>query len=164
MNERIQQLIETLRDELKEYGEMLALLDEQQEHLMARRADGVLESVERINTQALVIKRARTRREETQHTLACTVGHPECTGLFVLAQHLPPDYRPLLQALVDENNQLLARVQRRGHQNHLMLSRSVELMQRFISALAPGQNATVYAGDGAVHLNTTSHALYEAVG
>ena len=164
MTERIKHLIEALRDELKEYGEMLALLEEQQEHLMSRRADGVLESVGRINEQALVLKRTRMRREETQHHLACTVGHAECTGIFVLAQYLPADYRPLLTALVNENNQLLARVQKRGHQNHLLLSRSVELMQQFISALNPGQNATVYGGDGAVHTGSPSNALYEAVG
>ncbi|HTD67418.1 MAG TPA: flagellar protein FlgN [Candidatus Limnocylindria bacterium] len=164
MTERIEQLIEALRDELKEYGEMLALLDEQQGHLMSRRADGVLESVSRINDQALVLKRTRTRREETQHLLACAVGHAECTGLFVLAQYLPADYRPLLQALVNENNQLLGRVQKRGRQNHLLLSRSVELMQQFISTLNPGKGATMYGGDGAVHTNSPSNALYEALG
>ena len=33
-----------------------------------------------------------------------------------------------------ENNELLVRVQQRARQNHLLLSRSVEMMQRFITA------------------------------
>ena len=43
---------------------------------------------------------------------------------------LPPDYRPLVQALVQENNELLARVHQRTRQNHLLLSHAVELMQQ----------------------------------
>ncbi len=164
MSQPLNQLIETLRDELKEYGEMLALLDEQQEQVFARRSDGVLESVSRINAQASVLRLSRLAREAAQRVLARETGQPEDAGLFVLAQLLPQDYRPLLLALVHENNQLLARVQQRARQNHLLLSRSVELMQRFIQSLAPGQNTTVYGGTGAVYATTGGHMLYEAVG
>ena len=164
MTELIQQLIENLRDELKAYGELLALFEEQQEHVMSRHADRVLDSVTRINAQALALNRARVLRETTQRTLAVTVGQDSDAGIFVLAQFLPEDYRPLLQALVRENNQLLTRVQQRARQNHLLLSRSVELMQRFIQSLMPCQNTTVYAGDGVVHPNCSAHTLYEAVG
>jgi len=164
MTELIQPLIENLRDELKEYGELLALLDEQQEHVLSRHADGVLDSVARINGQSLVLKRARVARETAQQRLAATLGQPEDSGIFVLAQFLPEAYRPLLTALVNENNQLLARVQQRARQNHLLLSRSVELMQRFIQSLTPGQNTTIYGGDGAVHTTCAAQTLYEAVG
>jgi hypothetical protein len=164
MTELIKQLVEDLRNELKEYGEMLALLQEQQEHLMSRRVDNVLNAIERINGQTLVLKRARGTREETQRSLARVAGHPGCTGILVLAQYLPEDYRPLLQALVSENNQLLSRVQQRGRQNYLMLNRAVELMHRFISSLTPGHNVIAYGGKGEVFANTPSHALYEALG
>ncbi len=50
---------------------------------------------------------------------------------------LPADYRPLVQALVDENNELLVRVRQRARQNHLLLSRSVELMQGLLNTLLP---------------------------
>ena len=46
---------------------------------------------------------------------------------------LPEAYRPLIESLVDENNSLLQRVQQRARQNHLVLSRSVELMQDFLN-------------------------------
>ena len=74
MTEQIKQLVEDLRCELREYGEMLALLEEQQEHLMSRRADSVVDVVDRINAHILVLKYARTTREEAQRSLAREVG------------------------------------------------------------------------------------------
>jgi len=55
-----------------------------------------------------------------------------------LVPQLPPDYRPLVGALVEENNHLLVRVQQRARQNHLLLSRSLEMMQSFLNTLMPG--------------------------
>jgi len=45
MIDALQTLIEALRDELKQYGEMLALLDQQQELVAGRAADELLHSV-----------------------------------------------------------------------------------------------------------------------
>ena len=53
-----------------------------------------------------------------------------------------------MKALVEENNELLERVQRRARQNHLLLSRAVDLMQRFLSSFFPVQGATTYGGGG----------------
>lgn len=164
MTELIEQLIEDLRNELKEYGEMLALLDEQQEHLMSRRVDGVLDSVERINSQTLVLQQVRATREESQRLLAQATADPGCTGILVLVQYLPEDYGPLIQTLVAENNHLLLRVQQRGRQNYLMLSRAVELMQRFINSLTPGHNVVAYRDDGGLFANSAPTLLYEALG
>ena len=78
---------------------------------------------------------------------------------------LPQEYRPLMHALVDENNQLLLRVQQRARQNHLLLNRSVDLMERFINTLVPGSRAPTY--DEAGHLFSAtlpSRPIYEAVG
>lgn len=164
MTEIIQQMLEDLRNELKEYGEMLALLEEQQDHLMARRADSLLDGVTRINAHTSVLKRMRTAREATQRSLAEAVRHPKCTGLLLLADYLPPDYRPLVKALVEENNQLLTRVQQRGRQNFLLLSRTVELMQQFLEWLTPGQGPTVYDGGGILQQKGTRSPLYEDLG
>ena len=163
MTNLINELIEALRNELEEYGELLALLDEQQEQIFSRQAEGLLETVGRINTQATVLGRIRAEREAAQRAVAQAVGTAEST-LLALVPVLPEVYRPLLQALVRENNQLLTRVQQRARQNHLLLSRSVELMQRFLQSLTPGSSATVYGGDGAVSSATAGSTFYEAVG
>jgi flagellar biosynthesis/type III secretory pathway chaperone len=78
---------------------------------------------------------------------------------------LPADYQPLLQALVDENNELLARVRRRARQNHLMLRRSVELMQDLLNSLLPARQSSVYDDTGTCHAGAAApRQFYEAMG
>jgi hypothetical protein len=137
MVESIKNLIEALREELKNYGEMLALLDRQQESLMTRATEEVSQSISLIQAQGSVIQGARERREDCRRAVAEEVGESESITFKDLIPLLPADYRPLLQALVDENNELLFRVRRRARQNHLMLKRSVDLMQQLLTSLCP---------------------------
>ena len=62
MIDRIVTLINALREELGEYGEMLALLDRQQQQVIARAADEVFQSIGMIKAQGMAIQHARTRR------------------------------------------------------------------------------------------------------
>lgn len=133
----IQELVEALRDELKNYGQMLVLLDRQQESLLTRAANEVAQSISFIQTQGEAINEARQRREDCRRAVADGIGEPDTTTFKELIPLLPSDYQPLLKALVDENNELLFQVRRRARQNHLMLKRSVELMQQLLNSLAP---------------------------
>src|SRR3954467_14254943 len=115
----LQNLIAALREELHEYGEMLARLDEQQELVMKRDAEGVLASVSTIQDQSAVIQRAREIREGRQNELSQKLGFANGCEFSKIVPQLPEDYRPLVNALVQENNALLARIQHRARQNHL---------------------------------------------
>jgi flagellar biosynthesis/type III secretory pathway chaperone len=128
-------LIESLRDELKNYGEMLALLDRQQEFLLTRAVNEVSQSITLVTSQGAAIHEARERRERCRRDVAGVAGKREDISFADLIPDLPSDYQPLLKALVDENNELLSRVRRRARQNHLMLKRSVELMQQVLNSL-----------------------------
>src|SRR5881227_819274 len=127
----LQNLIAALREELHEYGEMLAQLDEQQELVMKREADGILQSVSTIQDQSAVIQRAREIRETRQNELAEKLGLESKSEFSKILPRVPEDYRPLVDALVQENNALLTRIQHRARQNHLLLRQSLDLMQRF---------------------------------
>jgi flagellar biosynthesis/type III secretory pathway chaperone len=61
----------------------------------------------------------------------------------------------LIQALVDENNELLVRVRQRARQNHLLLSRSAELMRGLLDTLLLSRETRVYNGNGTI---PTAHA------
>jgi flagellar biosynthesis/type III secretory pathway chaperone len=165
MNELLNNLIEALREELKEYGEMLALLDHEQELVMRRQTHDLLQCVTAINAQADAIGAARREREQHQRHISLRLGLPEEAPFAALTPLLAPEYRPLLQALVQENNELLVRVQNRARQNHLLLSRIVELMQRFLGTLFPGSQPGTY-GDGGQVLAAAlpQRSLYDAVG
>jgi len=148
MIESIGKLIETLREELKNYGEMLALLDRQQEYLLTRAANEVSQSISLVKTQGTAIQEARQQREKGRRAVAQAAGQPENASFADLLPLLPVNYQPLLKALVDENNELLSRVRRRARQNHMMLKRSVELMQQVLHSLCLSSRIPICNGQG----------------
>ena len=165
MKELLHNLVDSLREELKEYGEMLALLDQQQEMVMRRQTQDLIQCVQTINAQVENITAARLEREQRQRNLARMSGLAEDAPFATLVPRLPGEYRPLIQALVQENNELLIRVRQRARQNHLLLSHAVEHMQRLINAIFPGASPTTYNGTGQVPGGgMPQHSLYEAVG
>lgn len=165
MTDALQRLIESLREELQQYGEMLALLDQQQEQVCARVADELLSTVALIQEQGTVMQGARRQREECRAAVARTLGLRDDTTFMELIPRLPASFRPLMQALVDENNDLLRRVQHRARQNHFLLGRSMELMQGVIGSLMPQTRPLTYGHAGAMASPTLpSRALYDAVG
>ena len=164
MNELLQNFVESLREELKQYGELLALLDAQQEQVVRRLADELGETVSAINSQGEVIQAARRERDQRRRELARSLLLPDETRIAQVIPALPGSYRPLVSALVSENNHLLARVQQRARRNHILLSRSLELMGQFINSLcAVGVPTYNHAGTMAPALSS-GRALYEAVG
>lgn len=164
MTIELETLIESLRAELKEYGELLALLDQQQEFIALRAADDILKTVGLIHQQGAKIHDARAHREVCRRELATQLGLPDGATFGRINARLPQDYRGLVQALVDENNQLLQRVQKRAGQNHLLLSRSLELMQRFLATLVPDSGCTTYTEKGDLAGPRLARRLCDAAG
>jgi flagellar biosynthesis/type III secretory pathway chaperone len=164
MREHLEALVAALRAELTQYGELLALLDQQQEQVMAREADETLRLAAAINHQSGLVREAREHREQCRRQLARALGLPGDPTLTGLLPHLPEEYQLLIQALVDENNRLLVRVQQRARQNHLLLARTVELMRKFIESLFPTGSTPVYDQSGRVGAGLPGPSLYEAVG
>lgn len=146
MKDRLEHLIDGLREELKQYGEMLALLEQQQEAVMQRSSVEVFRTTSSIDSQAAMIQACRQAREDCQKSLAAILNASDTsiTGLLPL---IPPDYRPLVSALVQENNELLARAQQRARQNQMILSRSLELMRQLLGTLS-GAGAPLYKDGG----------------
>ncbi len=164
-NDRIEPLVAALREELQDYGEMLALLDRQQEQVKARSAGEIFQSISLIQAQAAAIQSARQHREQCRSAAALACRQPENAPFTDLIPVLPPDYQPLLRALVEENNQLLGRVRQRARQNHVLLRRSVELMQELLRTLFPARQTSVYNGNGQRRGQILSAGpLYDAVG
>jgi flagellar biosynthesis/type III secretory pathway chaperone len=165
VKEHIELLVESLRQELQQYGEMLALLDRQQELVIRRESDDVLDSVSRIEAQGAAIQSARNHREARRRRMAQAAGLLPESSLAELLPRLPANYRPLVCALVDENNTLIHRVQQRSRQNHLLLSKALELMKNLFGSLFPSSGTLTYSGAGLVNGALLSpRSLYEAVG
>ena len=165
MNEQLNNLIEALREELKQYGEMLALLDQEQDLVMQRQTVGIAPCVAAINAQADTLHAVRHEREQRRRQLARTLELCENISFKELTTRLPSHYKPLIQALVQENKELLVRVQQRARQNHLLLSRMVELMQKLICSILPGTGPATYTEGGLMLAPAMqSQPLYDAIG
>jgi hypothetical protein len=150
---------------LKEYGEMLALLEQQHEMVVHRRTQDLVQCAAAIHAQAETIAAARREQEQHRRHVASKLGLAEAAGFDELAPRLPAEYRPLVHALVQENNQLLARIQQRAHLNHLLLTRVVDLMQRLLGTLCPGGPPAACADTGPVLAGALpQRTLYDAVG
>jgi flagellar biosynthesis/type III secretory pathway chaperone len=164
MTEFVEKLISALREELQQYGEMLARLDDQQELVMRRAAAAVLESVPLVQNQSTILQQAREERFAAMKSLCGKLRMPTETSFKELLPNLPADYRPLLEALVDENNELLQRIHQRARQNHILLSRTVESMQQVINSLGIHRPTAVYNEAGTVFSAAPARsAIYEAV-
>lgn len=164
MNDSLSNLIESLREELKQYGEMLALLDHQQNLVMRRQSSDLIQSVTDVNTQVEVIHAVRREREQHRSHLARQLNLNPDADFNALMPLLAVEYRGLIKALVQENNELLVRVKQRARQNHLMLTRATELMQRFINALSPAPTTSTYNVAGVVAgAGVPQHAMLEVI-
>jgi hypothetical protein len=163
MNVVLENLIESLRNELQQYGEMLALLDHQQELVALQRTEDILQSLSAIDIQSAAIQAARANRQLAQHNLAEKL-EPGVRATFVsLIPKLPEPYRPLVTALVQENNELLMRVRQRAQQSHVHLRHSLEMMQRFITTLPSHETTVLSREQGTIAPVEAGLSLYEAI-
>jgi flagellar biosynthesis/type III secretory pathway chaperone len=164
MNDLLHNLIEALREELKQYGEMLAMLEQQHESVVQRQTNHLLQNVAEVNAQASVIAAVRHEREQRRCHVARHLRLEENATFATIIPLLPADYRPLIQALVQENNALLVRIQQRARQNHLLLSHAVDLMQQLINAIFPGAPPKTYDSSGRLPVNNLpQRSIYEQV-
>jgi len=164
MIEFVEKLITALREELQQYGEMLARLDEQQQFVIRRAAEAAMQSVPLIQSQSSVLTHARETRCSALKELCGKMSLPEGATFKEVLPQLPSDYRPLVEALVEENNQLLQRIHQRARQNHILLTRTIESMQHVINSLGAHRPTPVYNDDGNLFVPASARpAIYEAV-
>ena len=166
MIQQIQDLIESLREELQQYGEMLALLDRQKELVVTHAASEVFQLVRVIQAQGTAIQEARSRAGRL----------PPLPRPVSTRDRIPPT-SPLScpccrrttarwsRPWSRKTTRCSSRIQQRASQNHLLLSRSVDFMQDLLNSLLPGREMRVYDGHGKKDTHPLAKAsLYEAVG
>jgi len=164
-NDDINRLIESLREEMTQYGELLALMQEQQELIINRQPQELLTNLNEVNGQMEKIAIARQAREQARVALAKQLGTTEETTFKQMTSQLPEEYQPLLEALVNEINALLQNVHKWLRQNHLLLKRSIDLMQDILQNVLPGQaSPKTYGRQGSVSpANPPPSTLYEGI-
>ena len=163
MSVTLDKLIESLRNELQQYGEMLALLEQQQELVLQQRTDDILQSLSAVDVQSAAIEAARANRQLAQRNLSERLERSRESTFAQLIPLISEPYRPLVTALVQENNELLLRVRQRAQQSHLLLTRSLEKMQRFITNLPSETTLLTRREQSRVAVVEPESPLYEAI-
>lgn len=141
MYAELDNLINTLRQELVQQSELLALLEQQQEAVLLSDAEAALRVTEQIN--GVMARILDLRRERTRYcrALAGRLGRPDTATVTDLAAELPDDHRLLVMALLDQNEHLLGRIHDVSHQNVQLLTHSVHLMEKFMNEFFGGDQA-----------------------
>lgn len=165
LNQTLEAFVEALRHELQGYGELLALMESQQQLIISRDSPKIESSASDINRQFHIIQKLKESRRDKQKVLSVGLGlSPEALYEHI-RRALPSEYRTLTDALVEENNELLKEVRVKAKQNQLLLFRTVEMMQEFINHIIPRSDEKSYDATGNSATRTSSQAnLYEAMG
>ena len=145
-------LIGALRDEVQEYGELLSLFNDQQAAILERNPSRVLEVQDTIKEQLVTINDCRKRREQVAKEFAVDIGEEPGSSVRQLIDKCEETVRPLLNALIYEVNQLISKTRRRGHQNQMLLARSIEVSQQILQRLNPGGLTKTYSRRGQISL------------
>jgi flagellar biosynthesis/type III secretory pathway chaperone len=143
-------LVDLLREEVQEYGGLYNLLDRQQNEIFNREPDLVMQTNVDIESHMSTMNALRERRENqvTQMAVQCA-----CDDTLTLTNMLPrfPEFiRPLLKALIDEVNAMVNRTRRKARQNHLLLSRTMEITQEALRMAKPADFSKTYTRKGQV--------------
>jgi len=158
-------LVETLRSELQEYGGLFNLLSQQQDRIIERRPDDVLAINDEIENQTHAVADLRGRREELVAGLSERAGLPAPAMLRALIPYFPEVVRPLIEALMTDINHMVRRNRQKARQNHLLLSRAMELTEQTLRVLQPENFTRTYQRSGKVSLTgRPAVARYQAVG
>lgn len=130
-------IIQVLREELVLYGEALSLLERQRELLAPEVSDELADNVEALSELFERIAAVRARREHIRKAAAQAQQLAPRATIRELIGGAPPDYHPLLQALVDEINDLVARSRTRLLGNNFLLRRAIARELQKLSPIRP---------------------------
>jgi hypothetical protein len=131
----IGRLIEALRQELFEYGETLALLDQQRRPLQSCAGEEVWQSILALQGHLATVNTARQKRQTRWGELACALGAAPETSADTILGRLPDKYRLPVEALLQENSHLLVRLRQSVEVNHRLLGLAVQSLRQFLQAL-----------------------------
>jgi len=137
MHRPLQQLIEALREELQQCGEMLAQLDEPARMASVNPTGAAWPGMPRADA----LLAAREAREFSRQQMAWAAQKPQAVSLGELIPNLPQDHQPLVGALVQENEALWRRVYDRLQQDFCWLDRAREASRQSLDLISSPDSA-----------------------
>ena len=145
-----EELLELLRTELQEYGGLIGLLNAQQQSILDRKSDSLVEINLSVQTQMEASQILQKRRQGFVSHLARNFGRSEQSTLTELLPHMPDVTQPMFESIIEEINSLIFNVRRKVSQNQRLLSRLLEVTDHILSAANPSTFPQTYSKNGKV--------------
>ena len=143
-------LLGLLRDELQEYGSLLGLLSAQQQSILERRPESLLEINQTVQTQMEASQILQKRRQGFVSSLANSLGASQDSNLSELIPHFPDVTQPMFESLVEEINNLITKVRAKIEQNQRLLNRLSEVTDQILSITNPSSHTKTYSRSGSI--------------
>ena len=141
-------LLTLLRDELQEYGGLIGLLSAQQQSILNRRPDSLMELNQSVQTQMEASQILHKRRQGFVTSLAETFGEPKDSTLSEIVNHFPDVTQPMFHSIIEEINSLITQVRKKIEQNQRLLMRLSEVTDQILSVTDPSTQTKTYTRDG----------------
>ncbi|MAS79050.1 MAG: hypothetical protein CMI25_01375 [Opitutae bacterium] len=141
-------LLGLLRDELQEYGGLVGLLSAQQQSILNRRPESLLEINQSVQTQMEASQMLQRRRQGFVSSLASSYGEPDESTLSELVPHFPDVTQPMFQSIIEEINNLISQIRRKIEQNQRLLNRLTEVTDQILGVTDPGSHSKTYDKSG----------------
>lgn len=141
-------LLGLLRDELQEYGGLVGLLSAQQQSILNRRPESLLEINQSVQTQMEASQMLQRRRQGFVSSLASSYGEPDESTLSELVPHFPDVTQPMFQSIIEEINNLISQIRRKIDQNQRLLNRLTEVTDQILGVTDPGSHSKTYDKSG----------------
>ena len=149
-NNQWEDLLELLRNELQEYGGLIGLLNAQQQTILNRKSESLLEINQSVQAQMEESQILQRRRQGYVSTLARNFGRSEKSSLSELLPHLPDVTQPMFESIIEEINALISNVRRKVSQNQKLLARLLEVTDHILSVASPVSHPQTYSKQGKV--------------
>ena len=148
------ELADALRDELAEYGGLLATLDEQRDAITGHNVTSLAEINDEIHRQAKSAQHFTSVREEVCARLARAVGCSPDTTERRLLKYMPAEARAMFESLIQESSGVIKNAKKKAERNNVLLAHSEELNEKLLMALRPGTTSKTYNKRGGVRVST----------
>ena len=148
---------------------LLRLLKEEQQVILQRRTEALVNMLGTIEEQLFRVRRHQVERDDVLKKLVTVTPRPanraSRPGLAPRVDLLPGGLREQCLPIAQRIDTLIRLVHEIAWQNHVLLSNSVHFLQEVLAPLlgSPEVNVSVYGEEGTVHKATKRSNLFQAV-
>lgn len=143
----LEHVVESLRNELQQYGEMLALLEAQHGSLEAHEPSRAFNTAVALDAARVAVETARHQRQDAHRKLAWAAGRPDAPTFQALHDLAPRQYQVLVEALIQDINHAIAQVHERVVTNHSLLRRALDRTAQLLATISPQGDPALLAGE-----------------